>query len=542
MSKILFFIIGLTGFCFAAPSLGWVWINGRPGAPASAIPFSILNKRTQSFQTFEQSLPVNPQYVLGLKLCGARILAVSRWFNAVAIEADSQQWNEIKSLPFVLTISPMHRLIVSKPLQTQELQQQQESNPQSYYGNSYDQLNQLNLIQLHQNRLIGTGVTIAVMDNGFPGVDAVPGFERLRSSGHILHTYDFVMNEASVYNQTGTHGTSVLSTLAAYLPGQLIGAAYDANYLLAVTEDDRSETLAEEYHWMLAAEWADSLGADIFSTSLGYSLMDDSLESHTYADMDGNTTLITRAAEMAAARGILVVNSAGNEGNSPWRYICAPADGDSVLTVGAVNKLGARSSFSSIGPTADGRIKPDVMALGQQTTVINPQGQLYSSSGTSFSCPLISGLSACLLQASPATSGYSLGLQIRQHSNRASNPNNEYGYGIPNGKKTYEALTGLPLPEPVQSGRFYFYPNPATNSLTLEVLNEEQGETLVLEMWDYQGRCVVSRTLFTVPFFQVFQFQKSRDWPDLGNGLYLMSIRSLRDNKSIYNARIQWAP
>jgi hypothetical protein len=182
------------------------------------------------------------------------------------------------------------------------------------------------------------------------------------------------------------------------------------------------------------------------------------------------------------------------------------------------------------------------MGLGQQTTVMNPQGQLYSSSGTSFSCPLISGLSACLLQASPATSGYSLGFQIRQHSNRASNPNNEYGYGIPNGKKTYEALTGLPLPEPVQSGRFYFYPNPATNSLTLEVLNEEQGETLVLEMWDYQGRCVVSRTLFTVPFFQVFQFQKSRDWPDLGNGLYLMSIRSLRDNKSIYNARIQWAP
>ncbi|HSL89814.1 MAG TPA: S8 family serine peptidase, partial [Ignavibacteriaceae bacterium] len=313
------------------------------------------------------------------------------------------------------------------------------------YGNSFTQNNLINVPLVHSLGYTGSGVTICVMDAGFGNLT-----HEAFQSMNIIAMYDFV--DGSAVLGSHSHGTAVLSILGGFKEGQIIGPAYGADFILARTEDVGSETPVEEDNWIAALEWADSIGVDITSTSLGYLDFDPPYTSYTWEDMDGNTATITIAADLAVAKGIFVVNSAGNEGfHSTRNTLIAPADGDSVFSIGAVNSSGVRTSFSSVGPTVDGRIKPDVMAMGSGVYYAALSGNQYlSGGGTSFSCPSVSGVSALLLEANPGLTPMELRDIFRNTSSQSSNPDREYGWGIVD---AFEALNNSPVP--VELAAFY---------------------------------------------------------------------------------------
>jgi subtilisin family serine protease len=321
-------------------------------------------------------------------------------------------------------------------------------------------------------------MVIAVLDMGFPNLLNNPGFDSLFINGRILGTRNFVEPDSSFYwNSNGTHGSDVFSVMGGNIPGQYTGSAPGAEYWLIQTEDGRSEFRIEEANWLAGAELADSAGADIINSSLGYyNVFTDPVHNYQYSDMDGKTTLVTRAAQLAASRGILVVTSAGNEGRpgNPWGYVGAPADGDSVLAIGAVDASGARVDFSSYGPTYDNRIKPDVAAQGLNTWLINPAGLPDQRNGTSFSSPIVAGLAACLWQKNPEMTNFELLNAIRQSASLVPYPNNLLGYGIPNFGVANDILTGY-MPQEFPAGNLDIYPNPAKEFITFNTRIETTG-------------------------------------------------------------------
>jgi hypothetical protein len=518
----------------------WIFLKGHCGAYAPDVPASVLAQRPQGLVSGLWDLPVCPEYKAALKVCGFIPIASSRWLNALVLELNEAEKLEILSLPFVERIQPVRKLL-SMALPEKAMHQKvtdfsdSEDLSASFWAFGTNQLTMLKADLLQVNHFTGKGIRVAVMDNGFPGVNSLSGFSKTK----VVATHDFVVGESDVYNNTGTHGTMVLSTLSAYQPGGLVGAAFDAAYILAVTENDMSETLQEEYNWVMAAEWADSLGADIFTTSLGYTVFDDSTEDHWYQDMDGNTTVITRASDEAARRGILVINSAGNEGNSSWRYISAPADGDSVFAIGSVNASRVLSSFSSRGPTADGRIKPDMMAQGERAGILAPDGKVYQYNGTSFSGPIIAGLSAQLMEALPGVRGYEMGRAIRESGHRALNPDNDLGYGIPDGEKVYQSLSGKELFNPKQA-ELMVYPNPARGSFSVSIVFPGEGKDLEMEFRDLQGRLVQSFQLKSDFFLNIFSFSAEREWENVSPGVYLLRFVEKDTGKQIGWHRLQW--
>ena len=411
-----------------------------------------------------KDLPVNSDYISQVKSAGLKVKWPSKWLNAVSGTANKSQVEQIASLPSVKKIDIVYKLKKgNKPdsdlnsiYQTQILQQPEGVN--SYdYGSSYAQLQQINVPAVHDSGYTGQGVTICVMDAGFSRLshDAF-------LSMNVIAAWDFVNNDPNVGNQSdmgeGSHGTMTLSTIGGYAPGNLIGPAFNSNYILAKTENTDSETPIEEDNWIAAMEWADSIGVDVTSTSLSYLGYDPPYPSYTWMDMDGNTTVITNGADYAAYIGIVVVNSAGNEGyNSTHNTLGAPADGDSVITVGAINSSGSRSSFSSVGPTVDGRIKPDIMALGSGDVVASPSNDhnYTTASGTSFSCPLSAGVAALILCANPNLTPMQVRDAMRNTASKNSNPDNLYGWGILN---ALEAVN-------------YYPPAPATFQLSVNVSN-----------------------------------------------------------------------
>jgi hypothetical protein len=329
-------------------------------------------------------------------------------------------------------------------------------------------------------------MTIAVIDAGFNSVDIMPCFDQLRAGNQILGTRDFAVPGNNVYaTSMNSHGTKVLSCMAANVSGQMVGTAPGADYWLLRSEVAESESVIEEYYWLSAAEFADSVGADLINSSLGYTTFDDAGTNHTYANMDGNTTVITRAADKAAAKGILVVNSAGNSGGAGWWYIGAPADADSVFTIGAVDASGKRASFSSVGPTYDRRIKPTVAAQGQSAAVYGPSG-LAAANGTSFSSPIICGMTACLWQAWPNLTNMQIIDVIKATASQASSPDSLLGWGIPD----YSQAVLLPTKiHTEKSEAFTVYPNPVTDHLTI-VLPAQVSAKFEVAICDLQGRKV----------------------------------------------------
>jgi hypothetical protein len=412
---------------------------------------AIERRRAQGIAITEDDFPVDADYLGKVQAAGVRLLYATRWFNGAVIEtADSLLGENLRKQAFVKEVEflgswkkqPVARSRGDRePYGIDVFNAYKDAQDKSTgwlrnlasrgYGNALGQIDQMNGIRLHDLGFQGQGKMIAVLDAGFQMVNYLAAFDSIRLQGRILAQRDFVDFDGNVYNDDD-HGTSVLSCLAADAPGSALGTAPRASYLLLRTEDANSEFPVEEFNWARGAEFADSMGADIINSSLGYTRFD-WLErfGHDLSELDGKTTRITRAAEMAAARGILVVSSAGNEGGSDWGRIGAPADGPNVLSVGAVDRLGRSVYFSSTGPTADGRIKPDVCALGEDVWVAGTSGYFSPVNGTSFSAPLLAGMAACLWQALPHLDAAGIRKLIKSTAQRSEFADSLHGAGIP---------------------------------------------------------------------------------------------------------------
>ncbi len=465
----------------------WVYFKGKC-ANQPALSEKALQKRLdRGIIIDELDWPVCADYVQALKGLGYKVLMQSRWLNAVVVEATS--WEAVESLSFVRNTSPV---LSYRPMQRMEggLSKKQDLGlplkTNFAYGEAYEQIAQLNGVLLHDSGYAGAGMDIAVFDAGFFGVDNHPVFQKLRDENRILQTRDFVEGDSMVF-EASYHGTQVLSTMGGWMPDSIVGTAPEANFYLFRTEDVSSETLVEEFYWMQAAEYADSIGVDVINSSLGYTTFDDTTTSHSYEDMDGNTTLVTRAADMAAAKGILVVNSAGNSGSGSWYYIGAPADGDSVMAIGAVSIIGEVAGFSSRGPSSDGDVKPNVMARGQAAVVVGYGESAYTyANGTSFSSPIMAGMSACLWQKHPEFSNMEIKDAIERSAHLYLSPNDDYGYGIPDFVKASEILS-LSINETEQIS-LSLYPNPVRNRFFITLRREARN--IHTSLYDMTGRLV----------------------------------------------------
>lgn len=514
--------IGLLGtgsvtHAIAQTSQYFIQLTDKQNSPYSTQqPETFLSERAIERRTRQQilvtkrDLPVNSSYLQEISRKGANVLHASKWLNAVLVEADGVSFAALQQLPFVkqihswetnqsqqqakVNVSGSQPEIFNQPLQNKQVSRVSDLD----YGAAIDQITMLEADRMHQAGYTGKGICIAVFDSGFENADQIASLQPAFTAARVLATYDFVDRETSVY-EDDAHGLEVLSTIAAYQPGELIGTGYEADLLLLRTENVFSETRAEEMNWLMAAEFADSAGADIISSSLNYNTFDQSAQNYRPSQMDGNTALITQAADAAAAVGILVVNSASNEGNSSWQIISAPADGDSVLAVGAVDRSGAYASFSSRGPSADGRVKPDVAAMGQGTTINLSSGNVSINNGTSFSAPLVAGLAAGIWQAYPGLTNMQLLDFLRQSASQYENPDPLLGYGIPGFTRAAQLINASPtgLDDPTGAGKsLLLYPNPVTqNRLTIRVAAGLQGKNINLRFFDVTGRLITEQKI-----------------------------------------------
>jgi subtilisin family serine protease len=404
---------------------------------------AIDRRNRQGISVSESDLPVSTVYIKRVMQRGAKVLVTSKWHNGVVIEGITpRQLKKISKEPYVkdikLVFDPSVKGTQTPDFTTYTAYRSINDTANRYdYGAAVKQISMHNGHILHNFGYIGKGITIAVLDGGFYKADILPVFDSLWINKQIILEYDVVEKTSNIYEEN-SHGMFVLSVMGANYDGQMVGTAPGANYALIRCEDTESEQVIEEYYWTAAAELADSIGADILNSSLGYYNYDASWQALTYSQIDGKTTPIALAAGMAAQKGMLVVVSAGNEATTDWKYIITPADAHGCIAVGAVKETGKLAAFSSIGPTADGRIKPDVVAVGENTVVQATSGEIGTSDGTSLSAPIISGLAACLWQAMPDLSSKEIAELIIISSNQYHSPDNLKGYGIPDFLKALE--------------------------------------------------------------------------------------------------------
>lgn len=489
-----------------------------------------IERRSKQKIGYDQSdIPVNEQYVNDVSKTGAHILARSRWLNTIVVEATPEMIEKIALLSVISEIELINgsHMVTenknSKPFFASETITPASVTPTKKsvtdvfnYGEAFNQINQLKGQYLHNNGFSGQGMTIAVLDAGFNSVDIMTCFDSLRANNQIKGTRDMAEPGNNVYGTSmHTHGTSVLSCMGAYASGIMVGTAPKADYWLIRTEVGEYEEVIEEYFWVSGAEFADSIGADLINSSLGYTEFGNSLTSHTYADMDGNTSIVTIGADKAAEKGILVVNSAGNSGAEPWRYIGAPADGDSVFTIGAVDKSGNRVSFSSVGPTSDGRIKPTVAAQGYGSAIFSPGG-LGFGSGTSFSSPITCGITACLWQALPDLNNMQIIEAMKTSASQAWEADSLLGWGIPDMEKAY---TTLSIREHQANDRISVYPNPVINSVTIDFPVRLSGK-YTIEIINLQSKVVYTYSGIE----NSLQSLQLNDMNKLPSGIYLVKI------------------
>lgn len=393
----------------------------------------------------EQDLPVTQQYVDSLKALGFQIHGVSKWMNCAVVVCDKEKLELLKGLSFVdteynwrqKTDGPRSKATIKRPkIKGKEMADKRVYN----YGDGDNQAKMLNIHKLHSAGFTGKGVTIAILDAGFLKANELPSLKKLFTDGRVLGTRDFVDHDTSVYD-FGYHGMMVLSCIAANWNAKFVGTAPEASVYLFRTEDEDSENIVEEFNFTFGAELADSLGVDMLHASLGYQKFDDKSTSYTREENDGNTTIGSKAADIAASKGIVITISAGNSGDEtefPW--VTSPADADSVLAVGAVNNKGSLAYFSSRGPSYDGRIKPDVCAKGLNATVQGTSGRITTSNGTSFAGPIMAGAVMCLIQAHPKAPVMEVLNAVKAAGTIWDKPNGDYGYGIPNFEIAHKIL------------------------------------------------------------------------------------------------------
>ncbi|HIE15495.1 MAG TPA: T9SS type A sorting domain-containing protein [Bacteroidales bacterium] len=488
-----------------------------------------LNRRANyGIDLDSTDLPVSSFYIDSLRSLGLQIINTSKWLNGVTVAtSDTVLMDTIDNLNFVA----YHQKTKPLLLKINNIERSNKSLSAiraTDYGLGTSQITMLRGNFLHQLGYRGEGMLIAVLDAGFYNVNQMHLFDSLRNDNRIIGTYDFVENDTNVYDDH-SHGMSVLSTMATNDPGYFIGTAPKASFLLLRTEDANTEYLIEEDNWVVAAEYADSVGADLINTSLGYTVFDDTLQNHTYADMNGITSRIALAADMAFEKGIFVVCSAGNSGDDPWHYISTPADAFNALSVGAVDLSGNYANFSSTGPSADGRIKPNVASPGADVMVAFTNDSIYSGNGTSFSSPITCGLLACLWQAFPDKTNNEIKEAIEQSASQYEHPDSLLGYGIPDFEKAFFILSGITIQE-IDEIKFLLYPNPFRNELSIDIFvqninNLEITVSTLLgkRVYHYSAQ---GNILKTINITELNNLQK---------GVYLVEIRF---NNNIYQRKV----
>ncbi len=401
---------------------------------------ALARRRRQGIEVDSTDLPVTPAYIEAITSKGVDVVSRSRWNNTVLVRTHRHdRVNMLSTLACVAKIEKVWTSPDSITPQSGRLRNHRELNrwddlSQDNYGVADEQIRMLNGIRLHDRGFTGKGMMIAVLDGGFMNVDKIPCFENVDIAG----TADFVVPKSKSVFEEMEHGTKVLSVMALNQPETFIGTAPDATFWLLRCEDSMSESRAEEDYWAAAAEFADSVGVDVISSSLGFHAFDDSGDNYKYSQLDGHTALVSRTASMIAGKGMVLVNSAGNDGMGAWKKINIPADADDILAVGAVSPNGRNAAFSSVGPSADGRVKPDVMAPGSPASVVTGRGTIIKDVGTSFSTPVVSGLVACLWQALPGKTAREIIELVRRSGNNYLTPDNIYGYGVSDFWKAYQ--------------------------------------------------------------------------------------------------------
>ncbi|MEP7168660.1 MAG: S8 family serine peptidase [Bacteroidota bacterium] len=513
---------------------------------------SIQRRINQSIAIDSTDLPIKSSYISGIAATGAGILGHSKWLNTVTIQTGSASvLAAVNALPYVSGVVNVGRvahnpkdnahdkfknetLLKDKTILSSGNRISSSTNTSSFnYGPSLNQVQMLGGDVMHNNGYTGAGLQIAVIDAGFHNVNSMVAFDSLRAHNQILGTWDFVADDSIVYDPDADHGSECLSLIGGNWPGNIVGTAPGASFWLLRTEDVFSENIIEEYNWAEAAEFADSAGVDLFSTSLGYTEFDNPAQNHTWADLDGNTAPITRAEDWAAHKGIIVENSAGNEGWGPWYYISAPADADSNIATGAVDAFGNYVDFSGRGPTADGRVKPNVMAQGQDTYVADVDNfGVFPGNGTSFAGPLITGMAACLWQCHPTATNMQIISAMQHSASQFNNPDSMMGYGIPNfpaacvylGEITNTSLHGDNL---LISGS-----NPFHKSLEFTFYSDSN-QTIDINLYDLLGNIIYTSS----EKYDVIAYKKkfSISANTLSNGIYILKVIS---EKGIFSKKV----
>jgi len=472
----------------------------------------------------ERDVPVNENYITQIKnATGITVRSKSKWMNCVYIIGSQSNIEALLDLPFVTNVEYADKslnLFPGAPIENKFSLEEAGQNIIYNYGAATNQIEMLSGDYLHELDYSGEGMIVAVLDAGFPSIDTNPGFQKMRDENRILGTYDF---EARTENVDGTssHGFVTSSDIGGFLQNEFVGTAPQASFYFFVTEYTPSETPVEEAWWVEALERSDSLGVDVVNTSLGYRGYDNPNYDHTYEDLDGQTTFSARGANIAFDKGMILVTSAGNGGNTSFPTVGTPGDSPGTLTVGAVNSNGIYVAFSSIGPTVDGRVKPDVMAQGSNAAVINTGGNIDFSSGTSFSSPIMAGVITCLWQSRPDVPNGHIMQIVRESANLYNNPTDQMGYGIPNFENAYVALQELGLEDDFLMSNFALYPNPVTSKINISFPEGISNGTFTI--YSILGNKVLST--------EISRNLNSVNMESLNSGMYIASINS--NNKQI---------
>lgn len=521
MRKILSFaLMGTFLFVSAQTELVFVYFKDKPNkaafyaSPTSELSQKSLDRRARyGIALNDQDAPIETSYIQNIQNLGFVVKDYSKWMNGVAVNATSAQIAVLQQQPYVQMVERFIKHPSGGKMTPEKMTNKfDEFNKSVFtefnYGTGLAQINQVNLRPLHVAGYTGAGVTIAVIDTGFPRVNTGSAYSRIRNNGQIKGGYNFINKSNDIYNTSmNNHGSYCLGVIAGYISNQYVGSAPDADFYLYASEDGANEIPEELIYWTEAAEEADRKGVDVISTSLGYYDFDDTRYNLLYEDMNGTTSFIARTAQIAVEKGIFVLAAAGNEALNPWHYIITPADNEKVFTVGGVTSTGASSSFSSYGPNAAGQVKPDASARGTNTAMAY-NNSATTSSGTSFATPLAAGGVACLIQAMPNRPLAEIRELLRQKSSIYPNTTPQLGYGILNFGNTYATMG---TDNTTKMGQLKIFPNPVVNTFTIDT----HEKIISIELYDVLGRKI-----------QQLNNEKTRNIEHLASGLYFIKVKT----------------
>ena len=533
MKKIhLILFLFITSAAFSQVEDAWVYFKDKPNSqtylnnPLTMLTQRALDRRiAQNISLDISDVPIYQSYIDQItSSTGITVKAKSKWLNCLHVRGTQANINALILVSSVDHVDFANRLLNTAKItsvqrrKSEPINKTLETAVNFNYGTSSNQIQMLKGDLLHQLNYTGLGKIIAVLDAGFPNVNTAQPFQRLFTNNSILGGYDYV-NKSDNFYTGDSHGTLVLSTMGGFTEGQLVGTAPDAKYYLFITEDDNSENPIEESNWVEAAEEADRIGADIITSSLGYFGYDNPNYNHTYSDMTGNSAFASKGANIAFSKGIVVIASAGNEAQTSEPHVGVPAEATNVLAIGAVKADKTYATFSSIGPSFDNRVKPDVMAQGQASVLSDVSGTITTANGTSFSGPILAGMVACLWQAFPEKTNQEIKQLITQSADRYAAPTVQFGYGIPD--FNLALANGLSVSDFSKSD-FVVYPNPTSDSISVTLKEGFDSGTIIL--YTVLGQKVLEKKISSQ---SAVVSMKS-----IEKGTYLYKIESNRFSKS----------